>query len=219
MIKTVLLTSAAFALATSAAYAGPPVSLSKDNRTVSVAPGKVMGQPGSLVQFPGTYSFNNFAKKYKNGLYFCCYGNTISGPSSFFGAAYAAAVQWTQATDATVTKLSAAVGYVSGDQKVTLTLYADSGNNTPGQALASKTGTTNTFFGECCGVVSVKIKSTNLKAGTPYWIGISTSGANFEAAPFSTIDQVNLHNVAFSSNGGTTWSGGQSTLSVTVSAK
>src|ERR1041385_4956466 len=128
MIKKTLLISAAVVLAASAAYAGPKVAISQDHRTVSVAPGK--GTAGSLVQFPGTEAYSNFAKKYPNGLYFCCYGYTISGPSSFLGAAYAAATQWTQDTDADVTKLSAAVGYVSGDHTATLHLYADSGSDT-----------------------------------------------------------------------------------------
>ena len=220
MIRKTLLISAALALATSAAYAGPQVTLSKDNRSVSVAPGKgAIGTPGSPVQFAGTFSVNTFAKKYPNGLYFCCYGDTLSGPSSFFGAAYATATQWTQAANATVTKLSAGVGYVSGDNTVTLTLYADSGSNTPGAVLASKKTTTSQFFGGCCGVTTAKIKAVNLTAGSKYWIGISTGGANFQAAPESTVDQVNPHNKAFSSNGGTTWSGYSSTLQSTISAK
>src|SRR2546430_14505383 len=98
MIRITLLTSAALALVATGAYAGPQVTLSKDNRTVSVAVGKP-GTAGSPVQFAGTYSVNTFAKKYPNGLYFCCYGDTLSGPSSFFGAAYATATQWTQAAN------------------------------------------------------------------------------------------------------------------------
>ena len=219
MIRKTLLATAAFVLTTSVAYAGANVTVSKDHRTVSVAPGKGAVIPGNPVEFAGTFAYSNFAKKYPNGLYFCCYGYTLSGPSSFFGAAYATATQWTQAADADVTKLSAAVGYVSGDHTATLHLYADSGSDTPGAELASKKGTTPEFFGGCCGVLTVKIPSTHLSAGQKYWIGITTGGANFNAAPFSTIDQVNPHTAAGSSNGVTTWSGFQSTLVATVSAK
>ena len=218
MIKGTFLASAALSLVATMAYAGPHVMVSKDHKFVSVAPsGK--SQPGSLVGLPGGAAFNNFAKKYPNGLYFCCYGNTISGPSSFFGAAYAAAVQFTPDADTTVTKLTAAVGYVSGDQKVTLTLYSDSGSGTPGTALASGDATAATFFGGCCGVTKAKIKATALTGGTPYWIGVSTGGANFDAAPFSTVDQVNPHNAAGSSDGGSTWTGYQTTLAITAAAK
>lgn len=217
MFKTFLLASAALALA-STAYAGP-VTISKDHRVVSVAPGAVQGKGGSMAELAGGSAFSNFAQKYPNGLYFCCYGNTISGPSSFFGAAYAAAVQFTPSADTDVKKLSAGVGYVSGDQSVTLTLYADSGSNTPGAKLGSGTTTTTVPYGSCCGVTSVKIKKTHLSGGTPYWIAISTTGSNFEAAGFSEVDQVNPHTVAYSSDGGSSWFGSSTTLPVTVSAK
>jgi hypothetical protein len=219
MIRKTLLTTAALALVVTGAYAGPQVTLSKDNRMVSVPAGHSAGH-GSLVPFAGSSSYSNFATKYPNGLYFCCYGYTVSGPSSFLGAAYGAATQWTQAADADVTKLSSSVGYVSGDHTSTLTLYADSGSNSPGAKLGSGKGTSPEFFGGCCGVLTVKLKkSVHLSAGQSYWIGVTTGGANFNAAGFSTIDQVNLHNIAGTSDGGTTWSGGQSTLAAAVSAK
>ncbi len=219
MIRKTLLASAALALVATGAYAGPQVMISKDRLHVSVAPGQ-MGKAANPVQFAGGGSFNNFAKKYPNGLYFCCYGGTVSGPSSFFGAAYAQATGWVQGADADVTKLSSSVGYVSGDHSVTLTLYADSGSNSPGSALGSGTTTTSQFFGGCCGVTTVKLKkSVHLSAGKTYWVGVSTSGANFEAAPESTIDQVNPHLIAFSSDGGSTWTGAQSTLAVAAAAK
>ena len=219
MLRKTLLTTAAVALASTIAYAGPNVTLSKDHRMVSVQAGKA-GHPATLGQIPGHTSYSNFARKYDNGLYFCCYGYTLSGPSSFFGAAYATATQWTQGADADVTKLLAAVGYVSGDNQVTLTLYSDSGNNTPGSKLGSGTSTVPEYFGGCCLVTKVKLKNpVHLSAGQNYWIGITTGGANFQAAPFSTVDQVNPHNAAGSSNGGATWSGFQSTLVATVAAK
>jgi hypothetical protein len=217
MIRKTLLTSAALALVATGAYAGANVSLSNDHRMVSVP----AGSPGKSapLQLGGT-SYSNFATKYSNGLYFCCYGYTVSGPSSFLGAAYGAATQWTQAADADVTKLSSSVGYVSGDHTSTLTLYADNGSDAPGAKLGSGTGASPEFFGGCCGVLTVKLKkSAHLSAGQKYWIAVTTTGANFNAAPFSTIDQVNLHNIAGTSDGGTTWSGGQSTLAAAVSAK
>jgi len=211
MIRKTLLATAALALATTVAYAGPNVTLSKDNRMVSTQAGKV-GIPGNPANLGGE-AYSNFAKKYPNGLYFCCYGYTVSGPSSFLGAAYGTATQWTQAADADVTKLSSSVGYVSGDHTSTLTLYSDSGSDTPGTALGSRTGASPEFFGGCCGVLTVKLKKpVHLSAGKKYWIAVTTSGANFNAAGFSTIDQVNPHNAAGTSNGGQTWSGFQSTL-------
>jgi hypothetical protein len=208
MLRKVLLSSAALALATTAAYARPQVTLSGDHRTVSVMPAK------SGLNVPGNVSggvYSTLATKYPNSLYFCCYGNTVSGPSSFFGEAYGVAEQFTPSSNTTVSKLYAGVGYVSGDKSVTLTLYADNGANSPGAKLDSGKGTSDTEFGFCCGVVKARIKSTNLTAGTPYWVGITTSGANFEAAPFETVDEVNSFYVSGTSDGGSTWGAGYQT--------
>ena len=96
------------------------MTLSKDNRYVSVLPQKSLSAP----TLPGKSSYV-YATLSKNAeaRYFCCYGSTISGPSSFFGAAYGVAEQFTLAASATIGHLAAGVGYVSGDDKVTLTLY------------------------------------------------------------------------------------------------
>lgn len=203
MLKTVLLSTAALALITTAATARPQVTLSHDNRFVSVMPSK--GAQVAPKYAPGKYVYATLSKN-KNGAYFCCYGSTISGPSSFFGAAYGVAEQFTLTAAASVTKLVAGVGYVSGDKSVTLTLYADTGSNEPGAVLATGTGTSPTEFGFCCGVTKAKISSTSLKANTPYWVAITTTGANFEAAGFQVNNEVNDDvYVASTSNGGTTW--------------
>jgi len=205
MFKQMLLSTAALALIASAADARPEVTLSKDNKFVSVAPHSGQSAPAHM---PSGYVASTLDKS-KVGTYFCCYGNTLSGPSSFFGAAYGVAEQFIPTADATISQLVAAVGYVSGTHSVTLTLYADNGSNSPGTKLAKGTGTTNTEFGFCCGLVKVKIKSQNLKAGTPYWVAITVGGADFDAAPFQVNNEVNdYHYLAYTTNGGSTWSSG-----------
>ncbi len=213
MLKTVLLSTAALALVATAANAGPKVTLSHDNRFVSVMPGKALQTAPSFLPKKGSSLYSTVATDYPDGLYFCCYGSTLSGPSSFFGEAYGIAEQFTPSKTADAKSLMAAVGYVSGDKSVTLTLYADNGSNSPGAELASATGTTDTEFGECCGLVTVKIKKTSLTAGTNYWVGITTTGSNFEAAPAETVNEVVAGYVAGTSNGGGTWGAGyQSTF-------
>lgn len=204
MFRSVLLSTAALALVATAANASPKVTLSHDNRFVSVEPGKAaVNLPHML---PGKqYTFGTIAKN-KEGAYFCCYGSTISGPSSFFGAAYGVAEQFIPSKSGAIKTLAAAVGYVSGSKNVTLTLYADNGNNEPGTMIAQGTGTTTTQFGFCCGITTVSISSTNLTGGTPYWVAITAGGADFDAAPFQVQDEVdNNVYVASTSNGGTTW--------------
>lgn len=204
MLKTVLLSTAALALITTAAIARPQVTLSHDSRFVSVMPGKASASTSQFAK-GGGYAWTTIAKN-KEGAYFCCYGSTLSGPSSFFGAAYGVAEQFVPKKSGSISTLTAGVGYVSGDDSVTLTLYSDNGSNEPGTVLASGTGTTSTQFGFCCGLTSASISKTNLSGGTPYWVAITTTGSNFEAANFQVYDEVdNNVYLASTSNGGTTW--------------
>ncbi|MGH6888804.1 MAG: hypothetical protein ACREHF_06365 [Rhizomicrobium sp.] len=203
MLRSILLSTAALALVATAANANPKVTLSHNNRYVSVEPGNGVVNVPTL--FPHHYMYSTFSKE-RNALYFCCYGSTISGPSSFFGEAYGVAEQFIAPNSGSITKLAAGVGYVSGNKSVTLTLYADNGSNGPGAQLAQGTGTSDTEYGFCCGVTEAKISSTKLTAGTPYWVAITTTGANFEAAGFQDQNEVNNYvYVASTSNGGSTW--------------
>lgn len=203
MFRSVLLSTAALALVATAANANPKVTLSHDNRFVSVEPGKAALNIPHFA--PKKFEFGTLDRQ-KEGAYFCCYGSTISGPSSFFGKAYGVAEQFIPNKSTSITTLAAAVGYVSGSKSVTLTLYADNGSNEPGTQLAQGTGTSNTQFGFCCGVVTATISSTSLTSGTPYWIGITAGGTDFDAAGFQVNDEVddNVY-VASTSNGGSTW--------------
>lgn len=207
MLKSVLLSTAALALIATAATAGSQITLSPDNRYVSVAPGKPSHFVGKFAP-PATYKYATLDRQ-KEGAYFCCYGSTVSGPSSSLGAAYGVAEQFTLSAAATVTELFAGVGYFSGssgDHTVTLTLYADNGSNEPGKMLAQGTGKAKAIFGFCCGVTHATISSTSLKASTPYWVAITTTGVNEEAAGFQVSDEVdNPVYTAGTSNGGTTW--------------
>ena len=208
MLRNILLATAALTLVATAANAGPQVSLSKDNKFVSVMPNN---HNATRVRAPkDSYVYETLSTN-ANGAYFCCYGSTISGPSSFFDAAYGVAEQFILTNSTKAKGLAAGVGYVSGDDSVTLTLYADNGSNSPGAMLAQGTGTTRTEFGECCGVTTVKIPKTNLAANTPYWVAITTTGANFEAAGFQVSNEVDDYvYVASTSNGGSTWGSGYS---------
>ncbi|HEY2444927.1 MAG TPA: hypothetical protein VGI20_04240 [Rhizomicrobium sp.] len=206
MLKTLLLSTAAVALLATSADARPQLMLSNDNRYVSVLPHESSIVPKAAPKI--SYAYTTLSKN-KEGAYFCCYGSTVSGPSSQLGKAYGIAEQFTLSAAATVTHLAAGVGYFSGtggDHSVTLTLYADNGNNEPGTMLAQGKGTTSTVFGFCCGVTRASISSTSLKANTPYWVAITTTSINEEAAGYQVSDEVdNPVYTAGTSDGGTTW--------------
>jgi hypothetical protein len=211
MLKAVLLSTAALALIATSAEARPNVTLSHDNRFVSVMPGADhFVPPVEDKKKKGKYKYSTFNKD-PNGAYFCCYGSTLSGPSSFFGEAYGVAEQFKLKSAASVSELAAAVGYVSGDDSVTLTLYADNGSNSPGAMLAQGTGTSTTEFGFCCGITTASISSTSLSANTPYWVAITTTGSNYEAAPFQVYNEVNDYvYLSYTTNGGSSWGAGES---------
>src|ERR1700761_6726073 len=101
MIKRVLVAFAALALAGSAASAAGVngATLSKDKRTTSVSMSSGHFSPTVLPK--KATAFSNVGLAYPKGLYFCCYGDTVSGPTSAVGAAYSVALQFTPASDMT----------------------------------------------------------------------------------------------------------------------
>jgi len=209
MTKTLLLSTTALVLMATAAAARLQVVLGRDSRIVTLASGAAF--PHTAKSAPaGEYLYTNLALKEKKGLYLASpIGFTISGPSSILGQAIGIAEQFRLKVHASATSLAAAVGYVSGDNSVTLTLYADNGSNAPGAVLASGTGTTTIAFGFCCDVTRVSIAPTRLHAKRPYWIGITTTGSNFEAAGPEIANQVNDYAyLASTSDGGESWSAG-----------
>jgi hypothetical protein len=129
---------------------------------------------------------------YPFGVYFCCYGDTISGPNSELGHTYWAAMGFTPTADATVTRLKASVGFVAGVNQVVLGLYADS-NGIPGTPLFKAATTVGSLgnFGNCCVLAVVNSKGVSIKAGTPYWVVASTnakSATTFDAWAFNSTD-------------------------------
>ena len=111
MIRKSLLALAALALAsTTALAASPAVEISKDGTRVTVprGVGHTYYRPG--VQTPGLATiFSNIGYKYPNGLYFCCYGATVGGPSSGVGQIWIAQA-FTPASSMTVHEISASIG-------------------------------------------------------------------------------------------------------------
>ncbi len=136
MIKRTLIVFAALAFASTTAIAAAPngATLSKDKRFTSVPQGSTHYSP--LQPKKGGVIFSNIGTAYPKGLYFCCYGDTISGPSSPVGGNYAVAIQFTPASDGKVKEIDAAVGWASGTNGATIALYDDNGG-VPGTQLAS----------------------------------------------------------------------------------
>ena len=181
---------------------------SQDGRLSMVKPGathvKPWNEPSGATEIAGNLS------RYPYGVYFCCYGYTISGPQSFLGEAYWAAVPFTPSANYNVTKVEASVAWgESGPNGVTLSLNNDA-NGVPGTAIVSDNASNLGDFGDCCTlVVGQGSPGVPVNAGTQYWVVISTSAATattFDAWAFNSTDMRETYPLAFYNSGSGTWS-------------
>lgn len=200
MLRVSLLASAALVFTAAAAGATPAYMLVNNGRNVMVAPVDQPDVRGPVAKSHGAI-VNEFASKYPNGLYWCCFGIPIAGPSSHLGS-FSSAVAFTPAVTKKATEITVGVGYVSGTNSITVALYSDNGGGLPGTELASGTVGNFPVFGSCCGTGTVTIPATKLIAGTQYWVVFSASGNTFESTVSATTDQVNQHSVADNINNG-----------------
>ena len=159
-------------------------------------------EPAGLTTIAGNLS------EYPNGVYFCCYGDTISGPTSFLSGANWVAVPFTPASNMKVNEVEASVGWgQDGTNGVTLSLNADA-SGLPGAALASLDITGLPLFGECCTLAVAQGPAGSglpVVAGTQYWVVVSTDATfsnTFDAWSFNTTD-MQVHPYAYynSTNG------------------
>lgn len=207
MIKTTILSFAVLALAGSTALAAGDTSytLSKDKKTTMAAPAAPHFTPALNPGKTPNNVFSNIGYKYPKGLYFCCYGDTISGSTSQIGQTFWLAAAFTPAADATVKKIEAGVGWVSGANKVEITLYDDAGG--PGTVLATGEATALGGFGDCCKVATLKIKDgVAVTGGATYWVSVTTDGATsstWAAWNLNSTDQIDP--VTIASSDGTGW--------------
>jgi hypothetical protein len=206
MIRKAFVVLAALALAGSAqAYGANGASVSKDKRTTTVQHGSTTYAPIARPPHKLDTIFDNIGFDYPKGLYFCCYGDTVSGPNSQIGSTVWPATQFTPAANAKVKEIDVAVGYVSGVNKVIINLAEDNGG-VPGNVLGSWPATGLGTFGDCCQLATVSVSHVKLTAGTPYWIFLSTDDTNdttWAAWPFNSTDQVDSMVVA--GFDGTSW--------------
>lgn len=199
MFRKLLLASAALALASTSASAGTDAIISNDHM-VTMAP------HGAMLQLPLERAgkkngvFNNLATKYKEGLYWCCTGATITGSQFKGGYSYEQGIPFTPTKNVSVTSITMGLGYVSGTNAATIALYSDS-SGLPGTELASGAVSNMPKFPTCCTTTAVTISSTALTAGTQYWIVVSASGTTWVAWNYSTVNTADAHTYAYNYNG------------------
>ena len=115
---------------------------------------------------------------YPYGVFFCCFGNTISGGGSdFLSTQFWEAIPFTPTADATVTRVEVSVGTFGGSDAgpFQIQLLADN-NNSPGDAIKTFDVKTEPTYGSCCTLdVGNDKAGIPVTAGTQYWVAVTTS--------------------------------------------
>lgn len=203
----------AFALALTA-FAGisalaAPVGLngataSKDKRTTSVSVGSSHFTPARVNPNKLDTIFDNIGRKYPKGLYFCCYGSTVSGSSSPVAETIYTAESFVAPSDGKVMEIDAGVALAAGTNSIVLGIAADDGG-VPGNLLSSGTYTGMGVFGECCTLPAVILdNAVKIKAGQTYWVVVEPDSANsntWAAWTYNSSDEVDPDSLAQFSNG------------------
>src|ERR1700720_2532269 len=121
-----------------------------------------------------TVIFSNIGVKYPKGEYFCCFGDTISGPDSIIGSQNWVAAQFGSLDDVKVTEIDVAAEWAAGTNEIAISLYTDN-NGIPGTLLKKFRATGLQGVSGCCAFAVGKDKSgIAIKGGRPYWIAVTT---------------------------------------------
>jgi len=184
----------AFAASKNGAFTSP------DGRmTFTMGGGPNHGSPGAVNRDPTLYK--NWASDNPKGLYFCCYGWTVSGPNSAIGEEIWYAQAFTPAANSHGTKLIFQVSYVEGTYTdVIMAIYDDCSGVPCASPVWTKTVTVNAeTFGYCCSYETVTVRpKVALTGGTQYWVAATTEAASdiWAAWNMGVFDQVDSTNQA-----------------------
>lgn len=182
------------------------ITVTKDGRHVSVPYASTLSIAPPVHDSNLTTIYSNIGTVYPKGLYFCCYADTVSGPSSPFAQNWLA-FQFTPVANASVSELDAAINYSgTGPNEILLGLYTDAGG-VPGAKLSEKLVRGLGSFSSCCGLaVAVFRKAVPVAANTPYWVVATTTKASqdtFAAWNYNSSDQID--HIPIAGNTGSGW--------------
>jgi hypothetical protein len=173
-------------------------AFSQDGRFVmaTTAPTHITPAPSedpSLKVIAGNFS------TYPKALYFSIWGETVDQGVNGFPYQTWAAVAFTPATNATVTKIETSAGRQGGGTAgFELSLWDDAGG-APGKPIRSTHVSNLPAYGQCCSVSVVTYKTgVPVKAGTQYWVVVSTTAEDTDvyAWAFNSTD-MSAHPTAF----------------------
>ena len=163
--------------------------LSADGKHVTVTKPSTHITPRSSDAGLKTISSN--LSTYPNATYFSIWGNTVAQGGANFPFQTWVAVAFTPTADATVTKLEVSAGRQGGGTTgFELGLYNDAGG-VPGTVIKSSHVSRLPNYGECCQLAVANAPSgIPVKAGTQYWVVVSTTAADTDiyAWAFNSTD-------------------------------
>lgn len=201
MLRTVFLSTAALALAVTAALAAPTSSkLSNGAAVTTVTKGYETGGVYRAHAPKGkTVIFNSIG----TGGYNCCSGWTISGPSSQIGEQIWTADQIMPTVSGKVTKIVVGVGYVTGNNAVELAIYSDA-SGLPGKMLWSGDLSNLPGFGTTSTTTeNAKVKGVKIKANKPFWVSVQTDANSSNT--WDAWNQSNTTDATLAQNTGSGW--------------
>ena len=216
MFKTAILGTAVLAFAGSAALALPPgVHINLLAHTVTIDhPAATFVRSIHNIPKGSKVIFSNEDPRFPKGVYFCCYGFDIAGPSSAVGQAWTG-IAFTPKKSGNVTLIEAGVGYLEGDKTINFGIWSDS-NGVPGTELAGGDVTVSQTIGQCCTLITFK-KKVPVTAGTQYWIVGSTDSTNTTAFSSWLANSTDVVDGATeASNNGSGWVAGKGVPAVNV---
>lgn len=199
MLRTVFLSTAALALAATAAYAAPTSSMLSNGAAVTnVARGQYTAGFYHVHAPKSAVIFDSIGTGYN-----CCGGWTISGPSSQIGSEIWTAIQITPTVSGKLKKLVAGVGYVNGNNAAQLAVYSDNAG-VPGTMLWSGDVTNLPVFGSTStATVTAKVTKVKVKSGTPFWVSVQTDSNS--ANTWDAWNESNTTSAPLAQYNGTTW--------------
>jgi hypothetical protein len=117
----------------------------------------------------------------------CCDGYTLAGADSLAATAQTTvAMAFTPGSDATVTHIDVAIGWISGTDSVTVTLDADNGSGAPGTAIDSWTVTPPAW--EASALITLT-GSDALTGGDQYWLVATTPSDTWDVWTDNTLGE------------------------------
>lgn len=151
----------------------------------------------SLPAAAGDYAYNNLGSP---ASYQCCTGWTIGGSQSLVGLVEDAQ-QFTAAVGGNVSQIDVALGFVTGDNMATVSLWTNN-NGAPGTELFSAGVSNQPVFGQSTSQLStIMVSGVNITAGEQYFVVIEADNVTWDAWNLNDTGAVGL----LDQNSGSGW--------------